>query len=74
MLVIARRRGQRIVVGSEVVITVNEVSRGTVKLGILAPARCTIARGEIHDAVERANREAISSSIEDAESAARRRR
>ncbi|MFO0565973.1 MAG: carbon storage regulator [Polyangiaceae bacterium] len=66
MLVVARRKGQRIIVGGDIEIFVNEISRGTVKLGIRAPARCTIMRGEAFDAVERANREACASSVEDA--------
>lgn len=60
MLVIARRRGQRILVGPDVEIVIKEVTRGTVKIGIAAPAQCTILRGEVHEAIERANREAAS--------------
>jgi carbon storage regulator len=73
MLVIARRKGQRIVVGHEVQIVVNDVSRGTVKLGIVAPPLCSILRGEVHEAIEHANREAAASTVEAAASAARRR-
>lgn len=64
MLVVARRKGQRIVLGGDIVIVVSEVGRGTVKLGISAPARCTILRGEVHEAIEQANREALSSTVE----------
>lgn len=64
MLVVARRKGQRIVLGGDIVIVVSEVSRGTVKLGISAPPRCTILRGEVHEAIEQANREALSSTVE----------
>ncbi|MFZ5894339.1 MAG: carbon storage regulator [Myxococcota bacterium] len=58
MLIIARRKGQRVNIGPDVQIVVTEVTRGSVKLGIVAPARTAILRGELHDAVESANREA----------------
>ena len=66
MRVVARRKGQRIVLGGEIVLVVTEVARGTVKLGISAPARCTIIRGEVHDAIEAANRQALASTVESA--------
>lgn len=58
MLIIARRKGQRIVIGPDVEVIVTEVTRGTVKLGIVAPTHTTILRGELRDAVEAANRAA----------------
>ncbi len=71
MLVVSRRRGQRVLLGDDIVVVVNEVARGVVKLGISAPARCSIVRGEIHDAVEKANRDALLTSVEAAELAVR---
>lgn len=55
MLIIARRKGQRIVIGPDVEIFVTEVTRGSVKIGIVAPSNTTILRGELRDAVEAAN-------------------
>jgi carbon storage regulator CsrA len=43
----------------EVIVT--EVTRGTVKIGIVAPKHTTILRGELRDAVEAANRAATES-------------
>ncbi|MGC4092276.1 MAG: carbon storage regulator [Polyangiaceae bacterium] len=40
-------------------IVVTEVTRGSVKLGIVAPSRTAILRGELHDAVEDANQAAV---------------
>ena len=37
MLILARRPGERVVIGDEVMITVMEVSGHTVRLGIAAP-------------------------------------
>ena len=63
MFIIARHRGQRIEIGDEIVVTVTEISRNSVKLGILAPRNCPIVRGELKESVELANREAVQSEI-----------
>jgi carbon storage regulator len=59
MFIIARRRGQRITIGDDVEVTVTEISRNIVKLGITAPQTCPIIRSELKDSVEQANREAL---------------
>jgi carbon storage regulator len=63
MLIITRPKGQPIVIGGDVEVVVTEISRSGVKLGVFAPSSLTILRGEVHDAVERANREAALSEI-----------
>ena len=68
MLIIARRRGQRILIGHDIEIIVTDISRNNVKVGVTAPASCTILRGEIHEAIEEANRAAILSSLGEAAS------
>lgn len=47
MLVLSRKRGQVIVVGDDVRITVVEVDRGKVRLGIEAPPGVAVDREEI---------------------------
>jgi carbon storage regulator len=47
MLVLSRKRGERIVLADSVVVTVLEVKRGAVRLGIEAPPRVRIMREEI---------------------------
>lgn len=64
MLIIARRRGQRVVIGHDIEVVVTEVTRGSIKLGIVAPPHTTILRGELLDAVQAANREAVESVAE----------
>jgi carbon storage regulator len=59
MFIVARRKGQRIVIGNEIEIVVTELSRTTVKLGIIAPKPYTILRGEILEQIEQTNREAL---------------
>jgi carbon storage regulator len=63
MLIIARRKGQRILIGEDVEVIVTELSKGVVKLGIVAPSERTILRGETKDVAE-ANQAAMRSSLD----------
>jgi carbon storage regulator len=63
MFIVARRKGQRIVIGNDIEIVVTELSRTTVKLGIVAPKPYTILRGELCEQIEQANREALEAAI-----------
>jgi carbon storage regulator len=63
MLIVTRRKGQRIVLGNDIEIVITDISRSGVKVGIVAPSSLTILRGEVKDAVELANREALESSF-----------
>jgi carbon storage regulator len=65
MLVISRRKGQRISIGDEIELVITEVHRSSVKLGIRAPRGLTVLRGEIRDSIEEANRSAAQSSVAD---------
>ena len=68
MLIIARRKGQRILIGDDVEVIVTELSKGTVKLGIVAPTERTILRGETKDVAD-ANRAAMNTSLDQLPSA-----
>ena len=48
MLVLNRKKGQRIVIGNQVELTVLEVHGDRVKLGFRGPAEIPIHREEIH--------------------------
>lgn len=63
MLIVTRRKGQRIVLGHDIEIVITDISRSGVKIGIVAPSSLTILRGEVRDAVEQANRESLESSF-----------
>jgi carbon storage regulator len=63
MLIIARRKGQRILIGDDVEVIVTELSKGVVKLGIMAPVTRTILRGETKDVAD-ANRAAAQTSLD----------
>ena len=56
MLVLSRKPGERIYIGSGIVLTVVDVSGKFVRLGIEAPADVTILRGEIKEQIEMENR------------------
>lgn len=60
MLVITRRIGETILIGTDITIVVNEIKGKSVKLGITAPPETTIVRSEItleHKGVKNGRRE-----------------
>jgi carbon storage regulator len=63
MLILARRPGERVVIGDEILVTVMEVSASTVRLGIEAPRGVSIFREEIWLAVKEENRAAAAADL-----------
>jgi carbon storage regulator len=63
MLVISRKRGERICLGDDVVVTVLEVVGSTVRLGIEAPDEVRVYRHEIWEAVKQENQAAADTSL-----------
>jgi carbon storage regulator len=59
VLIIARRKGQKIYIGPEIEVVVTEISKSSVRIGIVAPEKLAIVRGEVQEAVALANREAL---------------
>lgn len=64
MLVLTRKASQSIVIGENIVITILDVHRDQVRIGIEAPRDIDVHRQEIFDALQRANREAAQSAEE----------
>ena len=58
MLIVSRREGEKLMIGDDVVISVVEVTGGTVKLGIEAPRSVPVYREELWAAVRDENRAA----------------
>lgn len=58
MLVLSRRRDEKIVIGGGIVITIVEVRGDKVRLGIEAPADVPVHRSEVYEAIQRENRRA----------------
>ncbi|NLW16332.1 MAG: carbon storage regulator CsrA [Firmicutes bacterium] len=63
MLVLARKKGQVIKLGTDITITVLDIRGDTVRLGIDAPRNLPVHRLEVYTEIERANREAAQSPI-----------
>lgn len=59
MLVLTRRAGESIIIGTDIVVTVLEVRGDQVRVGIDAPRSVTVHREEIFRAVERENASAV---------------
>lgn len=51
MLVLSRKRGERIVIGESIVITVVEIRGDKVRLGIVAPKDVPVHREEVYEAL-----------------------
>lgn len=62
MLMMSRRLGERIVIADGIEIVVTEIHRRSVRLAIQAPSGHLVLRGEVWDAIARANREAAEAS------------
>lgn len=58
MLVLARRVGENILIGDDIVVTVLEMSRDQVRIGIRAPRSVSVHREEVYQEILLANREA----------------
>ena len=65
MLVISRRKGQRITIGDEIELVVTELHRSNVKLGISAPRGYAVLRGEVHESIKDANKVAAESALDE---------
>ena len=53
MLVLSRKRDERIIIGGNIVITVVEVRGDKVRLGIEAPVDVPVHRQEVFEAIQR---------------------
>lgn len=63
MLMISRRIGETIVIG-DIEITITEIHRTSVRLAVKADSSHLILRGEVRDAIEKANRQAAESAMD----------
>lgn len=59
MLVLTRRKDQRIVIGDDIVVTVLEVKGDSVRLGVEAPRSVQVHREEVYRSLVEANRQAV---------------
>jgi len=66
VLVLTRRKDQRIMIGDAVVVTVLDVKGDTVRIGVEAPRNVQVHREEVHEALTHANQEAVLRPVEPA--------
>lgn len=59
MLSLARRPGQKIRIGEDIILVVREIRGRQVKIGIEAPAHVRVLREEIYEEICAANKEAV---------------
>jgi carbon storage regulator len=53
MLVLTRKTNESIVIGEDIVLTVIQISRDKVRLGVKAPKEVSVHRREIYEAFKR---------------------
>ena len=63
MLIITRKKGQSIMIGDNIEITVSKLEDGSVKLGINAPKEMSILRKELYEEVKNENKAAMNINI-----------
>ncbi|MFE4573226.1 carbon storage regulator CsrA [Paenibacillus chitinolyticus] len=59
MLILTRLRGEKIMVGQDIVVTVLDVAGDQVRIGIEAPKEIAIYREEIYQAIQAENQAAV---------------
>ena len=64
LLVIKRKKGESILIGDDIEISISKIEDGSVKLAIKAPKEMTILRKELYEEVQNENKEAIKMNIE----------
>lgn len=59
MLVIKRKKGESLLIGNDIEITINSVEDGAVKIAINAPRNVTILRKELYKEITEENKNAV---------------
>lgn len=69
MLVVTRKKGEKVLIGDDIVVTIIDVRRDGVRVGVDAPRGIRIQRHEVVEALAAANAEAAGSVDEGTEAA-----
>lgn len=64
LLVITRKKGESILIGDDIEISISKIEDGSVKLAIKAPKEMTILRKELYEEVQNENKEATKINME----------
>jgi carbon storage regulator len=65
MLVLTRKAGESIVIGSQIRITVLEMQGRQIRLGIEAPSEIPVHRGEVYERIREENEQAALAGAEE---------
>jgi carbon storage regulator len=63
MLVLARKKGEAIMIGDQIQLVILGIEGDTVKIGIEAPRQVGIYRQEVYLSIQQSNQEASTSSV-----------
>jgi carbon storage regulator len=63
VLVFTRKKGESLIIGNEIEVTILSVGTGNVKVGISAPRHISVHRQEVYEAIKGANLAASKSQI-----------
>jgi carbon storage regulator len=63
LLVITRKKGESILIGDDIEISISKIEDGSVKLAIKAPKEMTILRKELYEEVQNENKEATKMNV-----------
>ncbi len=63
MLVFTRKKGESLVIGNEIEVTILNIGSGGVKVGINAPRHISVHRHEVYEAIQRENMAASKSQL-----------
>ncbi len=63
MLVLARKRGESIIIGDNIELVILGTEGDTVRLGIKAPKSVQVYRKELYDSIQQANQEAAGAKV-----------
>ena len=51
MLVLTRRKGEKLMIGDDITVTVCEINGNKVRVGVEAPRQVKVHRSEVYDAI-----------------------
>jgi carbon storage regulator len=63
VLVFTRKKGESLIIGNEIEVTILNIGSGGIKVGITAPRHISVHRQEVYDAIRRENMAASKSQI-----------
>ncbi len=64
MLIITRKKGESLMIGDDIEITISKIEDGSVKIGIQAPKEVSILRKELLEEIKNENKSAASMDLD----------